>query len=61
MSTKGKIEKTSRSDTSIRSANWQAGVSGWELTPTGSLRIYGRLSSNAVLLEPVDGLGLIVR
>ena len=43
MGAKEKIEKTIRSDTLIRSVNWRAGVSGWELTPDGSFRVYGRL------------------
>lgn len=42
MSTKEKIEKTGRTDASIRSGNWQAGVSGWKLTPDGSFCIYGK-------------------
>lgn len=42
MSNKGKSKKAVRFGALIRSANWQAGVSGWELTPGGSLRFYGK-------------------
>lgn len=42
MDAKEQIEKIILSDTLIRSVNWHAGVSGWELTPDGSFRIYGQ-------------------
>ncbi|NMX94286.1 MULTISPECIES: hypothetical protein [unclassified Pseudomonas] len=42
MSAKDKIKKTDLSDALIRSVNFQAGVSGWELTPDGSFRIYDK-------------------
>lgn len=42
MGAKEKNEKTSRSDFLIRSVNVRAGVSGWELTPDGSFRVYGK-------------------
>lgn len=42
MGAKEKIQKTSRSDALIRSVNFRSGVSGWELTPDGSFRIYDK-------------------
>lgn len=42
MTIRATANKASCFDISVRSANWQAGVSGWELTPDGSLRIYGQ-------------------